>query len=105
MDSSPEQMDNEDEEFVPSDTDEIEEEEVAPKKRPKRGQPNQASKSKKHLEFENKKNVAIEVAKYKNLYDTQDMKYADKVIEATCWKKLQKQPVWMSKRALPIGRV
>lgn len=38
MDSSPEKMDSE-EEFVPSDTDEIEKEEVAPKKKSKRGQP------------------------------------------------------------------
>lgn len=89
MDSSPEKMDSE-EEFVPSDTDEIEEEEVAPKKKSKRGQLSQASKSKKRQEYDMKKKVAIEVSKFRNLFDTENAKYADKNFEGICWKKIAK---------------
>lgn len=84
---SPENMDDSD--FIPSVEDMGQDETVykTPKKTSKSGK---GASKKKDAEFDAKKSVAIEIAKYKNLYEIEDPKYYDKVLEATCWKKVAK---------------
>lgn len=43
---------------------------------------------KKDQEFEIKEKVATEVAKYRNLFEVSDPKYADKQLESATWKKV-----------------
>lgn len=84
MDSTPERMED-DEEYVPSSE---EMEKSPPKKRNKR---NVTTNKKKDSEFEAKKKVALQVKKFKNLYDSSDKKHFDKNLESTCWKKVSKE--------------
>lgn len=46
--------------------------------------------SKKAQEFDIKKNVALEVSKYPNLFDVSHSTYADKKLELACWEKVSK---------------
>lgn len=43
---------------------------------------------KREIQFEDKKNVAIEVGRYKNLHDTSDPNYMNKIVENASWKKV-----------------
>lgn len=56
----------------------------------KKSKPSKATQKKKEAEFEAKKNVAVEVEKYKNLYQIEHPKYYDKTLETSCWKKVAK---------------
>lgn len=49
------------------------------------------SATKKEKEFDIKKRVALEVSKYKNLFDVSHPKYMDKNLEMACWEKVAKE--------------
>lgn len=68
-----------------------EETERPSKRRKKQTAKTKPKKLKKHEEFEEKKNVALEVAKYKNLFDVADPGYCDKALEKAAWKKVAEQ--------------
>lgn len=67
-----------------------EESERSAKKRKKQKSKSQpkSKKLKKNEEFEEKKNVALEVAKYNDLFDVADPGYCDKALEKATWKKV-----------------
>lgn len=60
---------------------------------PSKGKKRKTSKKplKRDITFEEKKNVALEVAKYKYLFDITDAKYSDRLLQMTTWKKVSEQ--------------